>query len=195
MDNQLIVSIVSLTFAFLGGCFAFWQWHRSLVYKRTEIVQKLVDLIRCDRSVCSVMDMIDWNKGLFYDGAFHIQGDISLNALKGLTDADIFVMIDQTLSVFNYVCYLKKVHAIKSRDMKFFVYQIRRLTDNPHIANYLYSLYHWTNSLGVGMSFSYIVDYCIKRKYLDKSFKKYIQNGRYKCYLVVNPALYYDATL
>ena len=181
--EELIVNIVSLVFAFVGGCFALWQWRRSLVYKRTEIIQKLIDTVRCDKDVSSIMDMIDWNEGFIYDGKFHISSRLSRMAMTDLSDDDLFVMIDKTLSIFNYICYLKKVLAIKRSDMKFFEYVIRRLVDNQHIANYLYSLHHWTGSLNVKMSFSYVVDYCLRKKYLDKAFEKYSKTGRYQCFL------------
>ncbi len=117
---------MSLVFAFVGGCFALWQWRRSLVYKRTEIIQKFIDTVRCDKDVSSIMDMTDWNEGFIYDGKFHISSRLSRMAMTDLSDDDLFVMIDKTLSIFNYICYLKKVHAIKRSDMKFFEYVIRR---------------------------------------------------------------------
>ena len=70
--------------------------------------------------------------------------------------------------------------------MRFFEYELRRLVDNPHIRNYLYSLYHWSKSLGVKTSFLYVIEYGLKKGYLDKSFKRYDRNhAPYKCFLVV----------
>lgn len=186
--EELIVSIISLTFVFIGGCFALWQWYKSLVYKRAEIVQKLIDNVRCNKSVSTIMDMIDWNEDFVYNGKFQVDKNTTRNTLKNFSDDDLFKMIDQTLSTFSYICYLKKVHTITGKDMRFFEYEIRRLVDNPHIANYLYSLYHWSKSLGVEMSFSYVINYCIKKKYLDKSFKLYSLTGKYKCFLAIRNA-------
>ena len=59
--EELIVNIVSLVFAFVGGCFALWQWRRSLVYKRTEIIQKLIDTVRCDKDVSSIPTLKDFS--------------------------------------------------------------------------------------------------------------------------------------
>lgn len=129
--------------------------------------------------------MIDWNEDFTYDGKFHVQKGTKRMALKNLSDDDLFKMIDHTLSTFSYVCYLKKERTITIQDMRFFEYEIRRLVDNPHIANYLYSLYHWSKSLEVEMSFSYVINYCISKRYLDKSFKKYSLNVIYTCYLEI----------
>lgn len=56
--ETLIVSIISLAFVFIGGCFALWQWHKNLVYKRAEIVQKLIESVRGSKSISTIMDMI-----------------------------------------------------------------------------------------------------------------------------------------
>lgn len=184
--EMLVVEVISLAFVFIGGCFALWQWHNSLVYKRAEIVQMLIEDIRGNQSVSSTMDMIDWNEDFVYNGKFQINRNTTRNTLKKLSDDNLFQMIDQTLSAFSYICYLRSVHTIRRRDMAFFEYGIRRLVDNPHIANYLYSLYHWSKSLNVEMSFSYIIKYCIRKKYLDRSFKKYSLHGIYKCFLNIS---------
>lgn len=60
--EAFIVSIISLAFVFIGGCFALWQWYKSLVYRRAEIVQKLIDRVRGNKSVSTVIDIIDWNE-------------------------------------------------------------------------------------------------------------------------------------
>lgn len=186
----LIVSIISLAFVFIGGCFALYQWYKSLVYKRAEVVQKLIEGVRGNENISTIMDMIDWNEDFTYDGKFHIEHDTTRTILKDISGDDLFKMIDQTLSTFSYICYLKKAHTVNRQDMKFFEYEIRRLVDNPHISNYLYSLYHWSKSLDVEMSFSYVINYCIKKKYLERSFKKYSLVGKYKCYLVIEDSAF-----
>ena len=179
---SLIVEIVSLIFVFVGGCFALKQWVTTLEYKRNDIVRPLIEDVRSNVTISTVMDIIDWNEGFYYDGKFHIDKNTSKKHLKDWTDDDLFKNIDETLSIFSYICYLKKAGSLKSADMHFFEYEIRRLFCNQHICNYLYSLYHWSKKLEVEMSFSYIVDYALKKKYVDKSFK-YVGSPLYKCYL------------
>lgn len=187
--ETLVVNVISMIFVFIGGCFALWQWRKSLIYKRIEIVQALITNTRQDKTVSMIMAIIDWDKDFYYNGGFHIKRENARSDLMELSDEEFFDKIDHTLSVFSYICYLKSVGTIKYRDMRFFEYEIRRLIDNRHIANYLYSLYHWSKKLKVNMSFSYLADYCIKKKYIDKSFKVYNtydnNSSKYKCYLVV----------
>ena len=184
--EALVLSAVSIIFVFIGGCFALWQWNKNLVYKRTEIVRELIESIRKDKTVSAIMDVVDWNEDFLYDGKFVVNENTTRTALKGLSSDDLFKMIDHTLSLFSYVCYLKKMRTISSSDMRFFEYEIRRLADNPHIGNYLYSLHHWSKKLGVKMSFSYFVDYCIKKKYIDKSFRNLDSHSlEYTCFLAI----------
>ncbi len=180
--ENLIVSVITLFFAFIGGCFALWQWYKGLVYKRAGIVNSLIKDTRENSDVSLIIDIADWDEGFCYDGKFTIDRKICRSQLKNLSDDEFFLKIDYTLSVFSHICYLKRVHAIKRRDLACFEYELHRLTDNKHISNYLYSIYHWSKDIDVKMTFDYLVDYCIKKKYLDKSFKD-INSEIYTCYL------------
>ena len=88
--ESLLVNIISVVFVFIGGCFALLQWRKSLVYKRTEIVQSLIALTREDKNVSTIMDIVDWNEDFNYDGKFVINKDTKRTALKELSDDDLF---------------------------------------------------------------------------------------------------------
>lgn len=178
----LIVSVTSLFFVFIGGCFALWQWHKGLVYRRAEIVNSLIKDTRENGDVSLILDIADWDEGFYYDGEFVIDRNTCKSQLKNISDDEFFLKIDYTLSIFSHICYLKKVHAITKRDLACFEYELHRLADNEHICNYLYSIYHWSKDINVKMTFDYLVDYCIEKKYLDKSFKDE-DSETYTCYL------------
>lgn len=75
----------------------------------------------------------------------------------------------------------------------FFDYELRRLFDNEHISNYLYSLYHWSKQLGIKMSFSYLIDYGLEKEYLTKDFLR-LDISNYRCYLrVINKDGFFDS--
>lgn len=59
------------------------------------------------------MDIVDWNEDFNFDGKFVINKDTKRTALKELSDDDLFKMVDYTLSVFSYICYLKSLGVIK----------------------------------------------------------------------------------
>ena len=184
--ENLIISGISLMFVFIGGCFALWQYRKGLVYKRTEMVKDLIKNTRENDKISMVMDIIDWNEDFIYNGKFYIKKATHRKELRDLSDEELFRMIDYTLSTFSYICYLRHVRTITRKEMQFFRYEIRRLVDNVHISNYLYSLYHCSMSLKVDMSFSYLVDYCLAEKLLHKEFKSLDDKNRfYQCYLYI----------
>ncbi len=184
--SGIIFEAFSLLFGVIGGGFALFQWRRSVIYKRTEIVRDLIADVRGNETIATIMDIIDWNKGFIYNGSFSVVSSSSQISLGTITDDKLMKMIDYTLSLFSYICYLKEARTIKNKEMYFFEYEIRRLMDNPQIQNYLYSLYHWSAALGVHMSFSHLISYGIKRGYLAKSFYVYMENHPdYHCYLVL----------
>lgn len=184
--ENLIISIISLAFVFIGGCFALWQYHKGLVYKRTEIVKDLIKNTRENEKISLVMGIIDWNEDFTYDGKFRIMKGTQREELQNISDEELFRMIDFTLSTFSYICYLRQVHTITRKEMQIFRYAIRRLADNVHISNYLYSLYHWSMSLNVDMSFSYLVKYCIVERLLNEDFTLYgNKDSFYQCYLEI----------
>lgn len=176
---QDIIALLSFVAVVIGGGFALHQWRISIKQKRAETVEKLIKTVRDDRDIATIMDIVDWDDGFYYYGKFSIEPTTLRESLTDITEEELFKMIDRTLAHFSYICYLKELHLITSKDMRNFEYEIRRLADNEHIANYLHSLHLWSNSLGVSMSFSFLLEYCVGKGYFtedirDKHSKKYI---------------------
>ena len=188
MMIQDLVGFSTLFFGVIGGGFALYQWRKSNVYKRGEIVKNLIEKVRDDEDIATIMDIIDWNKGLVYDGTFHIEDEDRAKATFTGED-ELFKKIDKTLSHFSYICYLKHHHTLTDKDMKIFDYEIRRLVDNRNVVNYLYSLFHWSLSLNVSMSFEYLIKYSIKKGYIKKDFQE-VHSKHYIQYLKL-PTTYY----
>lgn len=175
--------LLTLVLACVGGLFALYQWRIQIKQKRAEIVEDQIHKVRDDIDVSTIMDGIDWDEGFEYDGKFKV---VDPTKFPGLTDDDLFKKIDKTLSRFAYICYLKKTKAIGKKDFIVFEYAIRRIMDNRHICNYLYSLYHWSQCLNVSCSFDNLIQYGLEKKYLDPSFQK-IESTKYTCFLDVGP--------
>lgn len=182
------ISALSFIAVVVGGIFALLQWNKSNIYKRGEIVQKLIKKVRDDEDIAAVMAMIDWDEDFYYDGKFGFKNHSSRSSLHNISEEDLFDKIDKTLSHFSYICYLYFQHTLTKKDMRNFEYELRRLVDNEHISNYLFSLYHWSSSLSVHMSFCFLIDYYFDKKYLDKSFK----NPNSKKYEIILPEDYIE---
>lgn len=163
-----LLDVVGWIIAGLGGLFALFQWKKANDYKRADIVQALITKLRDEEDISFVMELIDWSKGLIYNGEFIISEDIKDKRIDNMGKDKLFSMIDKTLSHFSYICYLKKIGCLSQKDMYHFEYELRRLVDNEHIANYLYSLYHWSKSLHTECSFRYLIDYSLKNRLLIK---------------------------
>lgn len=179
------VELIKLVFAVLGGWFALYQWRIQIKQKRAEKVKELICKVRDDADIASVMDVIDWDEGIEYNGKFYVNPKCTKDALKTISADDLFQKVDKTLSHFSYICYLRANRTLTKEDMVIFEYELRRLVDNPHICNYLYSLYHWSISLHVACSFGYLIQYAIQKAYLTKDFKS-IDSENYKCLLEIS---------
>lgn len=177
-----LLGCITLLFSVVGGIFAYIQWRKSNEYKRSEFVKDIVTKMRDDEDIAFVTEIIDWNSGLSYDGKFHFTSEIA-EQQKQIPEKQLFQKIDKTLSHCSYVCYLKSKKIILNGDMAFFEYAIKRLIDNPHIANYLYSLHHWSNHIHVSCSFSHLIQYALDKQYLESCFTSDKMNDRYTDYL------------
>lgn len=178
-----IGEIVTVVLAAIGGIFALLQWKKSNDYKRADLINGLINKIRDDKDIAKIMDIIDWNDGLKYDGEFSISPDS--NAYEIMEhDENLFQKIDSTLSHFSYICYLNKLHVFKRVDMCVFDYEIKRIFDNPEISNYLYSLFLWSVCLNVACPYKHLIVYGLRKKYLQINFLS--RNSKsYYCYLKV----------
>lgn len=176
------VDVIKLLFAVLGGAFALYQWRIQIVQRRAEKVKELICKVRDDPDIAEIMDVIDWDEGIEYDGKFFVNRNCPKEALTKISADDLFQKIDKTLSHFSFICYLRANRTLTKKDMVIFEYGLRRLADNPHIGNYLYSLHHWSNSLNVPCSFGYLITYAIRKGYFSKDFKS-IASENYENYL------------
>ena len=176
------IDIIKLGFTVIGGGFALHQWRIQIKQKRADMVKQLISIVRSDKDIAEVMDMIDWAKYFYYNGAFHLT--TTGREKYNYSDEELFIKVDKTLAHFSYICYLLKSHALSRKDRYIFEYELRRTIDNKYIKNYLFSLYHWSEYLNVKCSYSYLIDYAIKHELLTKDFKN-IKSRKYKCCLVI----------
>lgn len=180
---DVIINMLTFFAVVIGGFFALNQWKTQVKHKRDEIVKELICKVRDDEDISSIMDVIDWDEGILYNGKFSINPDYPKETLKGLDADDLFKKIDKTLAHFSYICYLESNKTLTNKDMYPFEYQLRRLADNRHVSNYLFSLYHWSTYLSVKCSFEYLIQYSMKKGYFSEDFKS-IDSNAYICSLV-----------
>lgn len=163
---------LKIIFAVVGGLFALKQWRTQVMHKRAEIVKELICKVRDDEDISKVMRMIDWNNGFEYYGKFMYKGVNKEGKEILIISESLGRRFDKTLSHYAYICYLLKRAALQKKDIYMFEYGLKRIFDNPHIRNYLYSIYHWSKSRGAKCSFEYLIKYGLKKHFLSKDFKK-----------------------
>ncbi len=164
-----IVAILTFVLAVFGSIGAIYQWNKGNKMKRADIVHRLIEIIRDNEEIATIMDIIDWNDAFWYDGKFHLKEN-DRSQLKDISENNFFHKIDKTLSHFSYICYLLDQRVIKEKDMRCFKYNLTRLFQNKHIRNYLFSLYHWSEEIGTTMSFIYLVEYGLNNGFLPGTF-------------------------
>ena len=179
------IEFFTVVFSVLGGLFGLVQWKKGNDYKRAEMAKLLINQTRDDKEIAYIIDLIDWNKGIYYKGKFKYQKEAVIK--YSLTDEQqLFIAIDRTLAHFNYICYLKALHIFKRKDMALFDYLIKRIFNNIEICNYLYSLLYWTVGLNVACSYKHLICYGLKRGFIGNEFIKE-QADSYTHFLAYDP--------
>ena len=161
IDNYL--SLILIIVMAIGGIFALIQWNSSIQIRRTEFLDDIINKLWFDKSMAETMHTID-NNPAWYTDNFH----------KGYSD--LMYEIDKLLSYFDFICYLYFINNISFSEFNVIKYEIDRTCASPSVQAYLWNLYHFSNEIEAGCSFTYIIDYGIKEHIITKSFKSNNEN-------------------
>ena len=102
--------------------------------------------------------MIDNNSG-WYTEEFHKNYSV------------LGYQVDKLLSYFDFICYLHFIKNLSNTELGVIRYEIDRTCASPSVQAYLWNQYHFSNNIGAGCSFMYIIDYGIKKKIINREFK------------------------
>ena len=149
--------------AIIGFVFSCYQWWRKVQSERAEKLSNLINILRRDARQLSVLYKIDYYEP-WYDKSFH------KSKLEG--------EMDQFLSYYEYILYLKKNHMISRREFRFFEYDIERIVKNPDMQAYLFNLYHFSERARIPFSYKNILVFgekigCIDQFFFNKNTDKY----------------------
>ena len=114
--------------AIIGFVFSCYQWWKKVQSERAEKLSNLINVLRRDVRQLSMLYKIDYNKH-WYDESFH------KSKLEG--------EMDQFLSYYEYILYLKKNHIITKKEFSFFKYDITSIVSNDDVQLYFFYLYHY----------------------------------------------------
>ena len=155
MSLNEIIACVTMVVTIIGLIFSCYQWWRKVQSERAEKLSNLINILRRDARQLSVLYKIDYNEP-WYDESFH------KSKLEG--------EMDQFLSYYEYILYLKKNHMISRREFRFFEYDIERIVKNPDMQAYLFNLYHFSERARIPFSYKNILVFGEKIGCIDQSF-------------------------
>lgn len=154
VENWL--TIISLLFIAISGCFIYFQWRKSLKTKRAEFINQIIEKLRFDEKMAKIMYIVDYNQN-WYNYSFH--------------GSNIEFDIDKLFSYINYICYLKFSDNISDDEFNILKYEVNRICISKSSQCYLWNLYHFAIKNQSTCSFPDLIDYGIKNNLLHKDFK------------------------
>ena len=121
-DLSIIISVVSVLIALLGGFISVLQFRDTQKMERANRINDLIDQMRSNEAIRETLYMIDYNK-TWYSENFHSGNDLECK-------------IDRTFSFFSYICYLRSSHVLKESEFRFFEYHLIRILNDENSVNY-----------------------------------------------------------
>ena len=153
------LSLASVLFIAIGGCFALYQWRSSIKTKRAKFITQILEKLRFDKELVEIMYMVEYGNKEWYNIDFHKNKELESS-------------IDNLFSFLDYISYLKSNGNISKKEFKIFQYKINRVCVSLSTKKYLWTLYHWSKKNNADCSFQFLIDYGIKNKFFPKDFKK-----------------------
>lgn len=185
-----IFSIITAIVGIFGAYITYKQWVAEHQFARLNKVYELVDKTRTDDEIKHIISYIGRDNIThtitYNDGHFNVDDN-----KEGRT-ADFKKHINTVLAIYAHICQLYFEKILDKNDIRPFEYVLQRIADSKAVSNYLYSLYHHAKANGTEMSFIYLVEYCLKQKYLAADFTcpnsdnyeyHLEKNAKYKKYL------------
>ena len=145
--NENALHLTTISFAVLGGFFAYIQWRKSVKLKCSEFINQIIEKLRFDKDMAEAIYLIDYKEN-WYDESFH-----------GGSNEEF--LIDKLLSYLSYICYLIKTNNITKKEVQILDYELHRACECWSIQAYLWNLNWWSKSRNSVCSFQYLIDYGI----------------------------------
>ena len=150
------VKIVASLATGFGVIIGIVQWRRSVLIKRAELIDAILEKFRTDANIRKAVYLLDYDQ-FWYTDKFHNR--------RGKED-----YVDIGLEYFSYVCYLRKVGILRRGDFALFRYTIFRALSNLGIQDYFYNLYHFSRAQHADFPFPALLWFARKEKILYGDF-------------------------
>ena len=141
-------SIVSL----LVAGFAFYKWHVSQMQREVEFLHTLIRRLR-NSATSEILQLLEYGEE-WYRVDFH--------------GGDLEKKVDMLLMECTYLCHLQRTRMITRKTFQFFKYDLSVVLSNHDMLNYLYNLYHYSQSARKEFPFIHLIEYGFQKKLIDK---------------------------
>jgi len=91
---SLLFGSISSIAIVVSALFAYLEWKRTRFENKVNLVEKIREQLFNDNDVLKVIYLMDYNDLNWYNEIFHYKKDLQM-------------AVDKTLSIIEYVCYLK----------------------------------------------------------------------------------------
>lgn len=151
------LTIISIVLALGGYLLVFCQWKKSIIIRRAEFINQIIEKLRFDERLSKIMYDVEYNNN-WYGDKFH---------QSALEQA-----VDNYFSYLDYICYLKRTGNISDEEFEIFKYIIHRACKSSSSKKYLWNLFQFSKKNNAPCSFQYLIDYGIESASLPKDFKE-----------------------
>lgn len=149
-----VISAFTFLTVIIGGIFALHKWNMNIKLKRADYIHSLLNDIRTNEQ--NAFYLFEYNKE-WYGLKFHEGGDLEKK-------------VDNTLSFFSYICYLKQQDILSDKEFDCFKYEIERVLTNKQFQSYIYNIYHFSQKLHQPILFLHLFTYAKDNGYFDDEF-------------------------
>ena len=140
---QNYIKVVDI-FTMLGVIVAIFQLYNGNRIKRGEFIRSVYDKFISDSHIKNVIYKMDYGE-TWYTSCFH----------GSLFEKDV----DSLFRYLSYICYLRQKKLISKKDMKLFEYVLNRTCLSSQSIEYLWNIYHFSQSNHLECSFMPLIEY------------------------------------
>ncbi len=157
MENtiKLICTCLGVVTGFIGMILALIQWRESCAIKRCEYNSSILNDFRINKDLLDITYKFEYEP-FWYNSDFH--------------KSEIEKKFDNYFLFINYICFLYNTRRIKKKEFRAFEYIVNRVCNNKDMQAYLWNLYHYSKVNNSECTYNEIIQYCKKKKIIDKYF-------------------------
>ena len=152
--GEHLFALITTGLAIFGGATALLQWRKSINLQQAKFVEQIFEKLHFNKDMEKAIHFIEYTEGWYKEG-FH--------------DSDDERMVNIYLTYTLYICYLLDEGHITPAEEELLSYVFHRIFSSRDVCAYLWNFKYFCEAHGRDCSFQKIIDYGIKRKYINEA--------------------------